>query len=111
MPGVAAPSSNPENAHAELACNVPPGVPSPFGPPLPLPVISPAYAALAPAPTTAAAHAATANKRALFIIASLPPGHRRRCPSSRTRYFRHAAEINPLVPPRWGLGLLLGTTG
>src|SRR3954465_2819255 len=56
MPGVAAPSSNPENAHAELAFNVPPGVPSPFGPPLPLPVISPANAALAPPPTTAVAH-------------------------------------------------------
>src|SRR4051812_12681763 len=65
-PGVAPPSSTPETAHAELAFNVPPGVPLPFGPPLPLPVISPANAAPPPAPTTAAAHAATAKKRGLI---------------------------------------------
>src|SRR3954468_20484855 len=76
MPGVAAPSSNPENAHAELAFNVPPGVPSPFGPPLPLPVISPANAALGATAATAAAHAATANKPVLRISTSLD-GRRR----------------------------------
>jgi hypothetical protein len=55
-------SFNPEKAHIEALGFTPLGLPAPGGP-----VISPATAALAPAPTTAAAQAATANKRTLPI--------------------------------------------
>ena len=91
MPGVAAPSSNPENAHAELAFNVPPGVPSPFGPPLPLPVISPALGAVKHSIITGCWHMLTTGE--LYREAG-GDYFTRRDPERTTR--RLVAQLEPL---------------